>query len=193
MSATELMAQLQSDPDFQRRSAEDDARREEDGRSLREAESPIVAALQAHGVRVRSIWDLVGTSEPYPEALPVLIEHLERGGYPERVMEGLGRALAVKPAVAYWDRLKACWLRPRDAGEEEGVAAALAACATPMQVDDLIGFVSLETRGDSRVYFVRPLLAHGGQRGRKVVQALRKDPIVGREATALLRNPRLKA
>jgi hypothetical protein len=44
--------------------------------------------------------DLVNTSAPNPSALPVLMEHLERGGYPERVMESLGRTLAVKPSVA---------------------------------------------------------------------------------------------
>lgn len=37
--------------------------------------------------------------------------------YPERVMEGLGRALAVKPSVAFWERLKVRWLGARDPGE----------------------------------------------------------------------------
>lgn len=43
-------------------------------------------------------------------------------------MESLGRALAVKPTVAYWDRLKALYLAPRNPGEEDGAALALAAC-----------------------------------------------------------------
>ena len=52
----------------------------------------------AVGVEIDSVWDLVNTAEPYPAALPVLMEHLERDGYPDRVMESLGRALAVKPS-----------------------------------------------------------------------------------------------
>ncbi|MFZ2502019.1 MAG: hypothetical protein WAW88_05070 [Nocardioides sp.] len=74
--------------------------------------------LRSAAVQVDSVWDLVNTSEPYPAALPVLMEHLERGGYPARVMEGLGRSLAVKPSVAFWERLKDRWLHARDSGEE---------------------------------------------------------------------------
>jgi hypothetical protein len=85
------------------------------------------------------------------------MEHLERGGYPEVVMEGLGRALAVKPSVAFWDRLKARWLHARHPGEEDGAAVALAACATRKQLDDLIEFVSAEDRGESRLFFVRSM------------------------------------
>ena len=76
-----------------------------------------------------------------PAALPVLLEHLERGGYPDRVMESLGRALAVKPSVAFWDRLKARYLASRNLGEEDGTAVALAACATEAQLDDLLAFL----------------------------------------------------
>jgi len=64
----------------------------------------------------------VNRSEPYPEALPVLIDHLERGGYPDRVMDSLARALAVKPAVSYWDRLKARYLLAGGPQERDGVA-----------------------------------------------------------------------
>lgn len=114
------------------------------------------------------------------------MEHLDRGGYPERVMESLGRALAVRPAVAYWQRLKARWLNARDRGEEDGAAVALAACATKAQIDDMIEFLSIEQRGQSRIYFIRPILKLGGDRGRAVVEALRTDPVSGNEATALL-------
>jgi hypothetical protein len=126
----------------------------------------------------------VNTSEPYPAALPVLIEHLERGGYPDRVMESLGTALAVKPAVAYWDRLKVLYLTSRSSGEETGTAVALSACATKAQLDDLIGFLSVEERGESRIYFIHPILRVGGQRGEAVVESVRSDPVLGKEATA---------
>lgn len=132
----------------------------------------------------------MNTSEPYPAALPVLMEHLERGGYPERVMESLGRALAVKPSVAFWERLKACWLNARDSGEEDGAAVALAACATKKHLADLIEFLAVEERGHSRIYFIRPILKVGGDRGREVVEGLRSDSVFGDEATALLKRRR---
>jgi hypothetical protein len=190
MSATEFMAQLAKDDEYQRKKAAHDAQQEERARVLREAEQPIVADLREAGVLVDSVWDLVNTSEPYPAALPILMEHLERGGYPERVMESLGRALAVKPSVAFWERLKTRHLAPRDPGEEDGTAVALAACATKAQLEDLVGFLSVEERGQSRIYFIRPILKVGGDRGREVVDALRADPVFGDEATALLKRRR---
>lgn len=186
MSATEFMAQLEKDKEYQGTKAAFDAELQERASVLQAAERPIVANLRNAGVQVDSVWDLVNTAEPYPAALPVLIGHLERGGYPDRVMESLGRALAVKPAVAFWDRLKALYLAPRSPAEEDGTAVALAACATDAQLDDLIGFLSVEERGQSRIYFVRPILNVGGARGREVVEALRTHPVFGEEATALL-------
>lgn len=53
-----------------------------------------------------------------------------------------------------------------------------------------IGFLSVEERGDSRIYFIRPLLKVGGDRGREVVEGLRADPVFGDEATALLKGRR---
>ena len=114
------------------------------------------------------------------------MDHLESGGYPDRVMEGLGRALGVQPAVAFWDRLKTLYLGSRNPGEEDGTAVALAACATKEHLDDLIDFLSIEERGESRIYFLRPIRRLGGDRGRNVLESLRDDETFGREAIALL-------
>jgi hypothetical protein len=182
---------LRTDPDYRAQVEAAEAERSERVRVLREAERPIVADLIRAGVSVDSVWDLVNTSDPYPIALPILLEHLERGGYPERVMESLGRALAVKPSVAWWDRLRALYLAARSPGEEDGIAVALAACATKDQLDDLVSFLSVEERGESRIYFVRPIKRLGGARGLGVLESLRDDATFGREATAaLLGKPR---
>lgn len=186
-TAAELMAELASGPKHQARVREEHAKREARVAVLRAAERPIVVDIRAAGVEISSVWDLVNTSEPYPDALPVLLEHLEQGGYPERVMESLGRALAVKPAVECWERLRALYLSARDAGEEDGVAVALATCATKAQLDDLVSFLSLTVRGDSRIYFLRPIKHLGGEAGREILARLRDDPTFGREATALLK------
>jgi hypothetical protein len=185
-----LKEMLRNDPEYRAKVEAVEAERQERARVLREAEQPIVADLRAAGVQVDSVWDLVNTSEPYPAALPVLIDHMERGGYPERVVESLGRALAVKPSVAFWERLKARWLDARDPGEEDGAAVALAACATNAQLDDLIEFLSVEKRGQSRIYLIRPILQVGGDRGREVVEGLRKDLVLGDESSALLKRRR---
>lgn len=186
MNATEFIAQLQRDKEYQAKDAAFEAELQERVRALRVAEQPIVADLRAAGVEVDSVWDLVNTSDPYPAALPVLMDHLERGGYPDRVMEGLGRAMGVEPAVTFWDRLKSLYLGSRNAGEEEGTAVALAACAKKEHLDDLVGFLSIEARGESRIYFLRPIRRLGGDRGRAVLESLRGDKTFGREVGALL-------
>ncbi|HKY16329.1 MAG TPA: hypothetical protein VJM33_15490 [Microthrixaceae bacterium] len=186
ISATEFMAQLQEDADNQAKKAAFDAELQERVTGLRAAEQPIVAELRAADVEVDSVWDLVNTSEPYPAALPVLMDHLERGDYPDRVLEGLGRALGVEPAVAFWERLKTLYLGSRNPGAEDGTAVALAACATTEHLEDLIYFLSINERGASRIYFLRPIRRLGGDRGRSLLESLRDDETFGREATALL-------
>jgi len=186
MAATEFMAQLRRDVEYQAKKAAFDSELQERVSALRAAERPIVADLGAAGVEAESVWDLVNTSEPYPAALPVLMDHLERGGYPDRVMESLGRALGVKPAVAFWERLKTLYLGSRNPGEEDGTAVALAACATKEHLDDLVNFLSIKERGASRIYFLRPIRRLGGDGGRNLLESLRDDETFGREATALL-------
>lgn len=53
--------------------------------------------LRDIGVLTNDIWDFVNTSESYPEAIPLLIKHLEKP-YHKRNKEGIVRALAVKEA-----------------------------------------------------------------------------------------------
>lgn len=188
-SAAELMAELKGDSEFQRARGEREAQLQEQVKKLREVERPIVDELRQAGVNVASVWDLVNTSEPYPAALPVLLRHLEKGGYPDRVMESLGSAIAVGPAVFAWDRLRDLYLRADCHGEEEGLAVALAASATPRQLDSLICLLDEDSRGDSRIHFLRAIKRVGGSRGLATLEALRGDPLFGKEATALLKKP----
>src|SRR5262245_35115759 len=96
-TAAELMAELQADQGF----VDARAKREEELRAReaawRAAEAPLVAELRAAGETVDSVWDLVNTTAGYDAALPLLLAHLERG-YPDRVREGIARALAVPAA-----------------------------------------------------------------------------------------------
>lgn len=186
MRADDLMAQLAEDQEFQKAAAEREATLQAEVEDRRRYEQPIIEDLRRAGIEVASVWDLVNTCDPYPAALPILMQHLEQGGYPDQVMEGIGRALAVKPAVIFWNRLEARYRRARNPGEEEGTAVALAACATPAHLDDLIDLLSVSGRGSSRIYFLRPIKRLGGERGRELLESLRDDETFGREANALL-------
>lgn len=186
ISAAELMAQLANDKEYQSQRAIFKRDLAERKAVWRAAEEPIVAELRAVGVELDSVWDLVNTDVPYPSALPVLIRYLEDGELPDRVLEGLGRALAVGPAIEFWDRLIALRLSPASAGQAEGSAVALAACVTPDRVDDLIRIVTEEERRPEHIFFLRPILKLGGDRGREVLASLDADPVLAVEAQALL-------
>lgn len=170
ISAAELMAQLAQDRGFQEVAAEREAERADRASVWRQAERPIIDDLRQAGVDVASVWDLVNTSVPYPSALPVLMEHLERDGYPDRVVEGVARALAVKPAALYWRRLRDLYLRATGPDATEGLAVALAAVAEPEHLDDLLALLDETSRGNTRIHFIRPILRvgatrQGGRRG----------------------------
>lgn len=189
-TAGEVIARQQADPEYWRRFAAAEPERYARVQELLRAEQPIVADLRAVGFDIASVWDLVNTSVPYPAALPVLLRHLEKGGYPDRVMESLGSAIAVRPAAFAWDTLRELYLKAAGRGEEEGLAVALAAAATPSHLDALIALLREESRGDTRIHFLRAIKRVGRTRGAQVLEDLRDDPMFGREATALTKRRR---
>lgn len=72
----------------------------------------------------------------------------------------------------------------------ESLDRALAARATEYQLEDLIELLSFEDRGQSRIYFIQPILKLKGDRARAVVDSLRGGPVFGEEATALMKRRR---
>lgn len=80
ITAAELPAQLADDREFQEKAAERDAELQARVSQWPKAERPIIEELREAGVDVESVWDLVNSAEPYPNALPILLDHLERGG-----------------------------------------------------------------------------------------------------------------
>lgn len=186
MTAAEMMEKLAADSDYQAMVAQKERERQVRADELRAAEKPLVADLDEVGMHVTTVWDVVNTSTPYPQALPILIKHLRRGGYPDRSLEGMGRALAVKPSVQYWDELRELYSNALGHGAQEGLAVALSFAATKSQVDDLIELAKDGSRDDSRIIFLHPILKMGGSEGAAFVRSLVDDPTFAREATALL-------
>jgi hypothetical protein len=186
ISATELMAELEADPEWVRTRDAEEVELQARMRILTIAEQPIAKDLAKVGFNVESAWDL-GRFQSYTAALPVLLAHLEKGGYPDRVMEGLARAIGVKPAGKWWNELRRLYLTPKGPGEEEGLAVALTALATKENLDALIELVGDHSRSDTRLHFLRAIKRFGGTRGLEVLESLKSDPMLGKEATALLK------
>jgi hypothetical protein len=96
-TAREFIETLNHDPRYQAMMAEKEKRLTELKATLDADAKPLIEALAAVGRPVKSVWDLVNTTESYPEAIPVLVEHLPRP-YHFRTREAIARALTVKEA-----------------------------------------------------------------------------------------------
>ena len=195
ITAAQPTAQLEDDPQDQRRKQREaeEAERQAGVRELTRAAQPIVADLRGAGFEVNSVWDIANrTGKPNPAALPVLLKHLQIGGYPDFVMGSLGHLLARKEANGFWDTLREHYLKARGPDEQEGLASALATSATAKQLDALIDLLGDNSRDDSRLLLLSAIKRVGrrGGRGREVLESLRDDPVLCKEAQALLKTRR---
>jgi len=156
VTATELQAQLNRDPEWvaQRDAAE--RQRQERSERLRKAAEPLWEGLAAVGHPVHDTYLL---KAPYPEALPVLLEHLEYA-YPDRIREGVGRALGVRGAEFAWDRLVELFEATDESAEpqfKQGLGAALADLARKEHLPTLERLLSQPELGPCRIFFYRAL------------------------------------
>jgi len=60
--------------------------------------SSMIAELADKGIKISNIYDLVNTAESYPDAIPILLNHVTKN-YHDKNKEGIIRSLAVKEAI----------------------------------------------------------------------------------------------
>jgi hypothetical protein len=96
-----------------------------------------------------------------------------------------------KPSAKWWDKFKALYLATESDAVRDRLGSALASCAIKKHYEDLLRFIHDEALGESRIYFLRPINRIGNRmdagQGRAVIEPLADDPVLGREATAILR------
>jgi hypothetical protein len=95
ITAGELVAELAADPLYQRKMADREARIAPIIERHRKDEASLVAEIRALGYAIGSVSDFVNTSEEYPEAVSILIRHLDVTHEP-KVRESIIRALTIK-------------------------------------------------------------------------------------------------
>jgi len=190
ITAAELTAELWSDPEWVAKREQRDRARKEAREQILLEQAPLIDALAQAGVSVRDVWDLVNTSNPYPRAFPVLIEHLHRP-YSGVIIEGIARALAVKQAREIaWDHfLKLAVVRPEtwDSYTYDSVFVALSAMAKPSDLPVLISLISDRAIGPHRVFFVRNLMRSKQPEARETLLRLKDDPDLSKEISARLK------
>ena len=187
MTAAEFMAQKESDPEW----VEKRRRREEKDRERREAldlaQAPVVEDLRSAGFPVKSVWDLVNTPGSYPQAIPVLLKHLERP-YPDPVREGIARALAVPESRdAGWSLLVRLFRAEPPGQFRQGLAVAIAESADDDVLEEVIDLLRDKNFGTNRILLL-PVL----ERSRKpevldILSGLKEDPDLEHEVQKTLR------
>ena len=188
-TAAEFLAELAADKEYvEMRRAKDEALMKHRA-ELASAEVPLVEALRLVGLAVSSVWDLVNTAKSYPEAIPVLFEHLHKP-YPERIVEGILRALAVPESRPRWKELLAVF--EAAPAQQTGGLRWAAGCALGAAADDGVVAEVIRIVGDARYGFDRaallPALARSKDaKAQMLLQELRDDPILGKEVKKLRR------
>lgn len=95
INASELIAQLAADPEYQAKIREREAQLAPVWERRHKDEAPLVQELREAGFQVESVFDFVNTAEEYAEALPILIRHLDIP-HERWIREGIIRALTIK-------------------------------------------------------------------------------------------------
>jgi len=187
ITAEELMRELEADPDWRaarERGDRERARREEEWSW---AEAPLVEELRRLGYVVSTAWDLVNTGKPYADALPVLLAHVARP-YPDRVREGIARALAVPPAKFGWPKLLDLYRRePAGTDAKDGLAVALAAIADRELMDDVVALARDRRHGASRILLLGALARSRQPQARAALTELAGDPQLASEVARILK------
>jgi len=187
ISANELMAELEADPEYIAETARQDEELARKESEWRKAEAPLVEELRAAGFEVDSAWDLVNTSTPYPAALPILLEHLQRP-YPDRVREGIARALAVRDARFGAEKLVRLYREEQPGTDAKaGLAVAIGEATDDDVIDEVIALASDPVHGTSRVLMLDALARSNAPQARAALEAIAEDAAVGGEARQLLK------
>jgi len=183
VTAGELAARLAADPVYQERFRLQEEERRKRSVALNTAQAPLVAELTAAGKPVHDVWDLVGESRPYPELLPILLKHLGRA-YPDRVREGIARALAVPDSRPAWGALVKAFKAETAKGPKDGLACALGATMTADTLDEYITLLRDPRHGSSRVLMIRALARARDPRAKMAMLELSADPVLAKEVAA---------
>lgn len=159
-------------------------RREEE---LDRAEAPLVQALAEVGLEVKSVWDLVNrTTRHYPEAVPVLLDHLQRP-YPDAVRDGIARALTVAEARPHWDMLTKLYREEQGRRTKDGLAVAIGGIATDEVIGDVIALARDRNNGTSRGLLLLALERSRDARAQHALMELGTDPELQKEIQNILR------
>lgn len=130
----------------------------------------------------------MNTRTPYPEAIPVLLDHLLRP-YSDRVRSGIARALAVPDARYAWPLLvREYKAAPLDSEVKDGLGAALWVTSSDAVIDELIALAKDRSHGGSRLFLLRGLKRSRKPAAKQALDELSNDPELAKEIASWKRS-----
>lgn len=182
-TAAEFMAGLNADPEFQAAQAERDKVHLEKVSKLKAASKPLDDALRTIcPLVIDGVWDLVNTRERYDEVLPILFEHLTKD-YPDEILDGIARALAVPQALPYRPTFISLFRRdpPVSKGFRFGLGIAIAHTTGPDNLAETIELLKDRSLGESRLALLLVIRHTRKPEIRQVIEELSSDPDLAKE------------
>jgi hypothetical protein len=198
MTAAEHSRLLEANPEFvAQREARERERAERVARIQVEVAS-LLAELQATGLKIQSVGDLIAMSERYEAAIPVLLKHLQMP-YSDVVRETIARSLAVPELevrkawpmlVDEYRKAPMGWgiKAPGDTkeykfGAKNGLACALSVAVTDETLPELIAIAKDRTQGESRVLLLSALKKRINKNplAKQAIEELATDPQLEKE------------
>lgn len=179
MTAEELMERLESDPEWvAQRDARERWRQKQSERILRE-EQPLVREIAEAGLLIESVWDLVNTREPYPEAIPILLRHLQRTDYDPAIRNGIARALTVKGHPEILPAMIEAFRRdpdPSSGGPKAAMGNAIEVLLDEGYIEEIADLARDPAHGEARGMLAYALVKSKSPVAEKALQELLSDP-----------------
>jgi HEAT repeat protein len=148
-------------------------------------EEPIISDLRAAGIFVNSVWDIVNSKKGYPEAITLLLQHLQRTYHP-KVRASIARALAIPQARPYWNDILKLYLAETHEEPREALALALANSANETHFLILMELLRDKKNGQSRAAFMHRLKKFPDPKIWQLIKQLQDDPEIGIGAREIL-------
>lgn len=134
--------------------------------------------LQKVGIIIDDIYDLVNTSIPYPEAIPILINAIEKGLSDKILIEGIIRSLAVKEVRGLCNKvlIKEFYRIPKEnTFLLWAIGNTMDVVICQEDVDDIIEIIKKKEYGVSRQMFVYALRKVNAEKSENVLIDLLDD------------------
>ena len=153
--------------------------------------SPLLEELQATGLKIQSVADLINRSERYERAIPILLKHLLMP-YSDVTKETIARSRAVPEEevrkawqilVQEYRKAPRGWgiKAPDDTkeyrlGAKDGLACALSVAVTDETLPELIALAKDRTQGESRLLLLSALRKSKHPLAKQAIKELASDP-----------------